>query len=517
MTTLERTTSTERGASTLWRVGFCLVIALLALIAAERIVMVDTLDPDAFWHLRVADQLAREGIRPIVDELSYNSVRTPWTPYSWLAELGMRGIWNSTGLPGAVITHILMAMTMVLASALACSAAAATTTTTPTISSQRALPIIIAVLLAAMWTQPFTAFRPVSAAFVLLMICAWLLLRDRRMDQRSRTVWLVPPIIALMVNVHFFAILVPCWIGALLTGALIERDRRGARRYALLLISTALALLATPMLAGMIRAMAGFAGADPLVASGQISEMTYLWRNPWGVALAVLAAATVGWLIVKRRDVRVGEWIWLGGMTLLAARYARFTPLFAMLAAPLLARTLPAMNPRVLGMKIVWLMLALVIAVTAFRVIDGLPPRGASPSVWLNRHPSEQFGYPCEAADYLDAHVSPRSGHLINGFNWGGYLAWRLPQFKVMADARTQLYSAEFCRRFAFGDADTTRAALRELIATQGADAAILPRDDQHLRPRLLELDWTIAHQDDRVVVLTPPPRTSVLPSGDRN
>lgn len=485
--------------SSRWRVGFWLVIALLALIAAERIVMVDTLDPDAFWHLRVADQLARQGIRPIVDELSYMSLRTPWTPYSWLAELGMRQIWRAGGLPGAVMVHILMSMSVVLVSALACRAA------TTTNSSDRALPIIIAVLLAAMWTQPFMAFRPVSAAFVLLMLCAWLLLRDRRRDQRSLAVWLIPPIIAVTVNVHFFAILVPCWIGALLAGALIERDRRGARRYAVLLISTALALLATPLLAGTIRAMTGFASADPLVASGQISEMTYLWRNPWGMLLAALAAATVGWLIVKRRDVRVGEWIWLGGMTLLAARYARFTPLFAMLAAPLLARTLPAMSPRVLSMKIVWFMLALVIAVTAFRVIDGLPPRGASPSVWLNRHGPAQFGYPCEAADYLDAHVSPRSGHLINGFNWGGYLAWRLPQFQVMADARTQLYPAEFCQRFAFGDAETTRAALQELIASQGADAAILPRDDQHIRPRLIELGWQVAHEDDRAVVLIPP------------
>lgn len=489
-----------RTASQRTRIGFRLLIALIALIAAERIVLVDSLDPDAFWHLRVAEQLARDGIGPLVDEISYTSIRTPWTPYSWLAELGMRAIWRATGLRGAVITHIILAMAIVLLGTLACRAAM-----TKRASSDRAIPIAIAVLMAALWTQPFVAFRPVSAAFVLLSICAWLLLRDRQRDQRSRAIWLIPPIVALTVNVHFFAILVPVWIGALMVGAMFERDRRGVRRFALLLIATSLALLATPMLSGMIRSVANFAHADLLVASGTISEMTYLWRNPpWGGVLATIGVAAIIWLIVKRREVRVGEWIWFVGMTLLAARYARFTPLFAMIAAPLLARTLPTTGARVLSLKSVWIMLGIVILVATFRVIDGLPPRGGNSLAWLNRHGPREFGYPIEGADYVDARVTARSGHLINGFNWGGYLAWRLPRFQVMADARTQLYSPDFVQRFAFSDADTTRAALADLIDTKGADAAILPRDDQHFRPRLLELGWTVAYEDDRAVVLTP-------------
>jgi hypothetical protein len=58
------------------RIGFRLAIALLALIAAHKVVLVDTIDPDAFWHLRVAEQIARDGPRPIVDEISYIVVET---------------------------------------------------------------------------------------------------------------------------------------------------------------------------------------------------------------------------------------------------------------------------------------------------------------------------------------------------------------------------------------------------------------------------------------------------------
>jgi hypothetical protein len=478
--------------------GFWLLIALIALIAAERIVLSDSLDPDAFWHLRVAEQLHRDGIGPLVDDISYTSIRTPWTPYSWLAELEMRSIWSAGGLRGAVITHIVLAMTIVLICALECQAATRD-------QSDRAIPIAIAVLLAALWTQPFVAFRPVSAAIVLLSICAWLLLRDRQLDQRWRAIWLIPPILALTVNIHFFAMLAPCWIGALLLGALIEHDRRSVRRYAVLLLGSTIALFATPMLPGMLRAVTNFAHADLLVASGTISEMTYLWRNPpWGGILASTGAAAIIWLIIKRHEVHIGEWIWLAGMTILAARYARFTPLFAMISAPLLARTLPTISTRVLALKPLWAMLALVIAVTTYRVIAGIPPGGPNAITWLNRHGPGEFGYPIEAADYVDAHIPKRTGHLINGFNWGGYLAWRLPQFQVMADARTQLYSPDFVERFCFSDDGTTRATLADLIDTQGADAAILPRDDQHFLPCLREIGWQKVYEDDRAIVLAP-------------
>jgi hypothetical protein len=46
---------------------FACVLALLALAAAAKPVFFDSLDPDLFWHLRVAEQLLRDGVGPIVD------------------------------------------------------------------------------------------------------------------------------------------------------------------------------------------------------------------------------------------------------------------------------------------------------------------------------------------------------------------------------------------------------------------------------------------------------------------
>ena len=78
--------------------GFSLLLGLILLAAAGKGVLYDTLDPDAFWHLRVAEQIQRDGVRPLVDDISFSSIRQPWTPYSWLAELTMKSIWDRGGL-----------------------------------------------------------------------------------------------------------------------------------------------------------------------------------------------------------------------------------------------------------------------------------------------------------------------------------------------------------------------------------------------------------------------------------
>src|SRR5215210_3049970 len=59
------------------RPGLLALLGLIALVAGGKAVLFDTLDPDCFWHLRVAEQLKTEGVRPLVDRMSFASVQTP--------------------------------------------------------------------------------------------------------------------------------------------------------------------------------------------------------------------------------------------------------------------------------------------------------------------------------------------------------------------------------------------------------------------------------------------------------
>src|SRR5271155_4820819 len=84
-------------------IGFGLLLALLSLVAAGKVILADTLDPDCFWHLRVGAEIARQSWpHPLIDDLSFASIRQPWTPYSWLAELGMKWLWDAGGFRAAV-------------------------------------------------------------------------------------------------------------------------------------------------------------------------------------------------------------------------------------------------------------------------------------------------------------------------------------------------------------------------------------------------------------------------------
>ena len=105
------------------RVGFVLLVGLVALVAGGKAVLFDTIDPDCFWHLLVAGQLKAEGIGPLVDRLSFASVQTAWTPYSWLAELAMKAVWDAGGYRLALGVQVFMQAGFVAAAALACGAA----------------------------------------------------------------------------------------------------------------------------------------------------------------------------------------------------------------------------------------------------------------------------------------------------------------------------------------------------------------------------------------------------------
>jgi len=54
--------------------------------------------------------------------------------------------------------------------------------------------------------------------------------------------------------------------------------------------------------------------------------------------------------------------------------------------------------------------------------------------------------FPVQACDFISASSLP--GPLYNNLNWGGYIIWRLPQYPVAIDGRTDLYGDEVLGRF---------------------------------------------------------------------
>lgn len=496
------------------RMSFALMIALLALVAAGKAVLYDSLDPDAFLHLLAAKQLLRDGIGPIIDSQSFASIRTPWTPYSWLAELGMLWVWTSGGFRAAVATHALMSGLIVAMVALACRESDCDM---PDRSTRRSpLAVVVAVAFAAFWTLPYLSFRPVTLALFIMAVICWLLRRDRRLGERSAAVWVVIPLTVLLVNVHLYAIIVPLWQFALVAGAAWERWQRGAEpdarrrlvRYAALCIATGLACLATPMLPGFVRSILFYQFADAMVAGPVVAEYQPIYRGGAGTIAAALVAL-VFILAWKHRDrLRAGEWCWLLGSAALLFRMGRFSPVFALAAAPILAGALPKWSGRAFAKPALAIGLALLVVMGAVRIALAFPRPGMPMSQWVNRHGPGTLGYPCAAADYVASNVPPATGRLLNEYTWGGYLSWRFADSRqVLLDGRTNLYTPDFWRTIYFSDV----AGRNRYLSTLKADAAILPADAGLLSEPLSQLSWRVCYKDDRSQVLVPPSDTARL------
>jgi hypothetical protein len=243
---------------------------------------------------------------------------------------------------------------------------------------------------------------------------------------------------------------------------------------------------------------------DRMVRSGLIMEFWPFYRGPLGLVCAAMVAGILACALVWRRYVRAGEVLCALLTTLLILRYGRFLPLFAFVGAPLLGAALPSMPGTILRSRVTWAFVAVALSVGLFRVANGLPRRDAAgEAAWLNRLPGTK-GYPCEATDYLLAHVTPRSGRLINEFGWGGYLAWRAAgRYQVLIDGRTQLYPPEVVEATYLG----VGAPSPEFLRDADADAAIVSRtrDGARFEKVLRQLGWTLAYEDRRARLFVPP------------
>jgi len=239
-----------------------------------------------------------------------------------------------------------------------------------------------------------------------------------------------------------------------------------------------------------------------MIASGLISEMRPFYHGGAGRMSAVIVTLMAAFALFKRNQLRIGEWLWLALATLLLFRLGRFAPTFAIVAAPIFARTLPHWSGRILAKPAICVIMSIVLLVGIINLGKEFPRSSAKFETWLNRHGPQTPGYPCAAADYVAEHLHRNTGRLINEFTWGGYLEWRLgDHYQTLLDGRTQLFSPDFWQATYLGGNDSRAAYLSRLRA----DAAVLPIARSVFQESLLKQGWTVAYHDERAQVLLPP------------
>jgi hypothetical protein len=292
--------------------------------------------------------------------------------------------------------------------------------------------------------------RPQVLAFLLL--ATYLYLLERWRAGKVRALLLLLPLQVLWANLHGSAVL---GVGVAIGFAAAESLRRllvsGApdRRALATLWIVALLLVPASLLnphgAGLLSMPFSHAGTQSVSglkeflrdrASVKLAELP--GEHVFFAALAAAGLATL-WASVRRRDLT--EAVLVLGLMVLAARSERFIGIFALAAAPIIARnateSLRWLRVQERGRCVAGGSLVLLLAWLGVRNSSGLMPFGLT--VRTQRLPVAELAF-------IDAEF-PKA-RIYNEFEHGGYIAWASGR-PVFLDSRGVLaYDADLLRRY---------------------------------------------------------------------
>ena len=330
----------------------------------------------------------------------------------------------------------------------------------------------IATCLAVILAVPSIVFRENARAelFTTLLFALYLAVLWQQFRAGGRQLWLLPVLMLFWVNLH------PGFIGglALLAGyVMLElcelpfHDRKAAalqrlRVSAPWVIASVLITVINPWgpwiylnisrTSGTVKELGDFVGewSRPNLSVSIFHQMLR-WRDPessfWWLIILTLAAVTFA---LWRRQI--GAAILLASATFLALQYLRFQGLFACIAAIVGGAMLDDLRSVITDSES-RPKPSLRLAVIAISAILLLTVAIRSADLITNRHyieagevvlfgPGEASWFPERAAKFvLDNHLQP---NLFNDYNLGGFLEWRLPEYKAYVDSRAIPFSVEF-------------------------------------------------------------------------
>ena len=395
-------------------------------------------DPDYWWHVRTGQLIHETRSVPKADPFSYTASGRPWVTHEWLTELAMYLVQRQFGYPGnAVLFGVIIALTWL---------AVYRTCRLRGLGETGALEFT---LWAGAMSLGSLDARPQMITAFFLAVFALILALFRR--GRRHLIWLLPPLMALWVNLHGGYVIGLGLIVLALAGELWSRRAAHNRQLPRDLIQCLLlSILVVPLNPHGLKELAypfSYAG------SGNASmRMIVEWQSPnfhepllLVFCASLLLAVAVG---VWGGSASAGDLLIGLAFTALALRSVRNIPLYAIVVTPILGERLGLWVRAVRRPFSAWRHRKLLLFTwppVVLLLIIVMAVRGGG-HLQLAREPSSE-GYPAAAVDYLRAH--PEDGRLFNDYGWGGYLIYELyPTRRVFIDGRADMYGDAFMETY---------------------------------------------------------------------
>lgn len=465
------------------------IVALGLFVMAAR----NMTDPDVWWHLRTGQLILQNHAVFHVDPYSFAAAGQPWINHEWLTDLLMFRLYQVGGAGALVIAF----------------AAIAAATSLLLFARSPGKPYIAAAttLWGGMISGPTWGVRPQVVSLLLASLFLWIL---EASEKKSKLLWALIPLMVLWVNLHAGFAIGIALIALFLLGELFsvvlgfevwKNSFPRLRRLLLLLIACVAVIPLNPYGTRIY--------SYPWQTLSSRFMATYIqeWASPdfhrsiylpfLGMILALLFVVAV-----SSRRLRPREILLLVVLSYAGLRSVRHIPIFALVAAPILAEQLQA----ILDEHGIRLADRDGSASPAKALLNGLVLATLCGFVFLwvrdvvQREPEAEAAYPAQAVKFL-AH-SNLPGPLFNDYNWGGYLIWKLyPGTKVFVDGRADLYGDAFLQNLA--SIYFVGNEWQSKFDAWGIRSVLLPPSAPLAEALRLRPGWKQVYADSQAVILT--------------
>ena len=419
-----------------------LVLAvLLVIIAAPSLLpRFSVVDNDIWWHMKVGDWVLEHKAFPHSGILSRTAADRPWMAYSWMYEVLLSFFHSRFHLAGVSVYGLLLAL------AVTYSVFAMTRRLSGTF--WRASLLATATCAAFL----FNVFpRPVFFSMILFTVTLTLLLEARR-TVRPRLLYWLPPLFVLWANAHIQFVYGIFVVGLFVVVILLQHAAvhvgfapddlasppLPARTLVIVLGASLLAACIGPYSYHLYFVVFGYLRATfPYTFIGEFQALRFRdYTDFVQLLLTVFAFFALG----RRKKFDPFLTALLCAAAVVGFRTARDAWFICIPAAACIAEAFAGSErdrSDTVGEKGG---LAAAVFLLTFLYARGMGFN--TPNLLL----AVDQVYPVRAINFLRDH--PQRGPLYNTFDWGGFIAWYMPEYPVAIDGRTDLYGDEIDTRF---------------------------------------------------------------------
>lgn len=471
---------------------------IVAFAATALQLALSPVDPDYWWHLATGRWMIAHGRVPFTDPFSATHGGQNWYAHEWLSELVLR----LADLIGGYTAGILLTAAIVAAGAWLLARAARYYG----VGAREALLLVAG---SGFFILGNVAVRPQVWGWALLALVLHELAADD--NGRRRTLWYLPLVFALWVNVHLSVLLgggvVALYVLQRGLRALFGRrcracERRHFRRVLGAAALSALALCVNPRGPALIWFSRVYLNQHAVRYSyiGEWQRPSFSGNDRWLFVAGGVVAALVILAMLRRLS------LWPGVLALVfavsALRATRYVPIFALAGVPAAAWVAGRFRARSVSLTPIRVPIAVAAPIAC----------GAVVFIWLSAYlrgptqfrlrPDAYWGaYPVDATAWVKANVP--DGTVFNEYGWGGYLIWSFyPLRRVYMDGREEMYGERFFGQFV----QTISAApgWQQTLAGAHVEATIIDPNGPLAAAMSIDPGWRKAYADRIAAVFVP-------------